>query len=122
MIAAALITSGCTGDRVVNTGEPPVRTETATSTPAPSTPASNAHLVNAFHYVAHVDGQARYYFVTPSGKWRCAIVPQDKAGCQAASSWQSGLNLPGEPATVANAAGEPTTPNAIVLGREGDAR
>jgi len=120
MTVALLVGSGCSGERVVNTGEPPVRTETATSTPAPSTPASNAHLVNAFQYVAHVDGDAGYYFTTPSGKWRCAIVPRAKAGCQSASSWQSGLGLPGQPTTVLNATGEPTTPNAIVLDRESD--
>ncbi len=119
---AVLVAAGCSGERIVNTEEPPVQTGTPTAAPPPSAPADNAHLVNAFDYVAHVDDRAVYYFTTPSGKWRCAIVPRDKAGCQAASSWQSGLNLPDEPTTVPDPSGEDTTPNAIVIDHEGDPR
>jgi hypothetical protein len=117
---ALLIAAGCAEESVVNTGEPPVRT--ATATPAPSSPpAGNAHLVNAFDYVAEVDGRAGYYFTTPSGKWRCAIISRIKAGCQSASSWQAGLGIPGQPSTVPGAAGAAAKPNAIVLDWEGDA-
>jgi hypothetical protein len=110
VIAVALVAVGCSGERVVNTGEPPVHTETPAATPAPSTRPSNAHLVDAFDYVAHVNGAARYYFTTPSGKWSCAIVPRVKAGCQSASSWQSALGISGEPDAV----------NAIVVERDAD--
>jgi hypothetical protein len=109
IVAVALLAAGCSGERVVTTGEPPVRTTTATSTPPPLPPLSNPHLVDAFDYV---NGAAGYYFTTPSGKWRCAILPRTKAGCQSANSWESGLGVTGEPDAV----------NAIVVEREGDAR
>jgi hypothetical protein len=118
---AMLIAAGCSGERIVNTGEPPVRTATATPAPPPSPPANNAHLVNAFDYVAEVDGQTGYYFTTPSGKWRCAIIARVTAGCQSASSWRAGLGITGAPPTVPNAAGQATKPNAIVLNWQGDA-
>ena len=69
--------------------------------------ASNAHLVNAFDYVGHVGDNQGYDFTTPSGKWRCAILTRFKAGCQASSSWQSGLGIPGEPESVPDAVGKP---------------
>ena len=117
--AAMLLAAGCSGEQIVNTGEPPVRT--ATATPAPSPPGNNAHLVNAFDFVAQVDGQTGYYFTTPSGKWRCAIIARVKAGCQSASGWRAGLGITGAPPSVPNAAGEATKPNAIVLDWQGDA-
>jgi hypothetical protein len=119
VIAAVAAIAGCSTPAVVNTSEPPPRTETSAATAAPSTPPSNVHLVDAFDYVAHIDGKARYYFTTPSGRWDCAILPRVKAGCQAAGS--SSLGIPGEPDTVPDAAGEPTAPNAIVVDRAGDA-
>ncbi|MDT5184281.1 MAG: hypothetical protein QOI29_2439 [Mycobacterium sp.] len=115
-----LATAGCSGERIVNTSEPPAQTATAAPTAAPPTPSSNAHLVNAFNYAAHVGDVTGYYFTTPSGKWRCAILTRIKAGCQASSGWQSGLGIPGEPDSVPDAAGQATTPNAIVVDDEGD--
>lgn len=117
---AMLAIAGCSGATVINTGEQPAHTATATPTATPSTPPSNAHLVNAFNYVAHVGDVTGYYFTTPSGKWRCAILTRIKAGCQASSSWQSGLGIPGEPESVPDAAGQVTTPNAIVVDLNGD--
>jgi hypothetical protein len=111
-VAVAILAAGCSGERVVTTGEPPVRTTPAVSAPPPLPQPDNAHLVDAFDYVAHVNGAAGYYFTTPSGKWRCAIFPRAKAGCQSANSWESGLGVPGEPDEV----------NAIVVEREGDPR
>ena len=81
MVAVALLAAGCSGVRVVTTGDPPVHTPTATSARPPLPPLNNAHLVDAFDYVAHVNNTAGYFFTTPSGKWRCAIVPRTKAGC-----------------------------------------
>jgi hypothetical protein len=119
-IAAVVLTvAGCSATRVVNTSDsPPPATPSATA--PPSTPSSNVHLVDAFDYVAHVDDKAGYYFTTPSGKWRCAILPRVRAGCQSASDWQSGLGIPGEPDTVPDAAGQATTPNAIVVETTGE--
>jgi hypothetical protein len=102
--------TGCSAPTVVNTGEPPVHTQVPLPAPAPSP--SNAHLVDAFDYVAHVNGAAGYYFSTPSGKWRCAILPRVKAGCQSASSWPSGLGITDEPDNV----------NAIVVERDSEPR
>ena len=115
-----LAIAGCSGDRIVNTPEQPAQTPTAAPTATPSTPPSNAHLVNAFDYVGHVGDTTGYYFTTPSGKWRCAILTRIRAGCQPSSSWQSGLGIPGEPESVPDAVGQTTTPNAIVVDRDGD--
>jgi hypothetical protein len=109
LTASMLASAGCAGATVINTSEPPAQTATGAPTAAPSTPPSNAHLVNAFDYVAHVSDTTGYYFTTPSGKWRCAILTHTKAGCQASSSWQSGLGIDGEP-----------DGNAIVVDRDGD--
>jgi hypothetical protein len=119
MATVALLIAGCSGERIVNTGEPPAATPTSTPTVSPL-PFNNAHLVDAFDYVAHPAGRAAYYFTTPRERWRCAIIPREKAGCQSASSWESGLGITGEPDTVTDAAGQATKPNAIIVGREGD--
>jgi hypothetical protein len=115
-----LAIAGCSGDRIINTQEPRPETPAATPTATPTTQAGNAHLANAFNYVGHVGEITGYYFTTPSGKWRCAILAHTKAGCQASSSWQSGLSIEGEPQSVPDAAGEETAPNAIVVDRDGD--
>jgi hypothetical protein len=107
--AVAILAAGCADEPIINTPEPPAQTGSAAPA-APSTPASNAHLADAFDYVAHVGDTTGYYFTTPSGKWRCAILTHLKAGCQAASSWQSGLGVPDEPEST----------NAIVVDRDGD--
>jgi hypothetical protein len=110
--AVVMLVAGCSDATVINTGEPPPQTATAAPSAAPSTPPSNAHLVNAFDYVGHVGDITGYYFSTPSAKWRCAILAHTKAGCQASSSWQSGLGVEGEPDST----------NAIVVDRDGDPR
>jgi hypothetical protein len=107
---AMLAISGCSDLTVINTGESPAQTATAAPTATPSAPPSNAHLVNAFDYVGHVGEITGYYFTTPSGKWRCAILAHTKAGCQASSSWQSKMGVPGEPDLT----------NAIAVDRDGD--
>jgi len=112
VVAVVVVAAGCSGERIVNTGEPPPATPVTTSAAPPPPPPSNVHLVDAFDYVAHVNGAASYYFTTPSRKWRCAIFPRVKAGCQSASSWQSGLGVTDEPDDM----------NAIVVEREGDPR
>jgi hypothetical protein len=103
--------SGCAGATVINTGDAPGPAASAPSS-APPTPPNNAHLVNAYDYVGHVGDTTGYYFVTPSGKWRCAILAHDRAGCQAARSWQSGLGVKDEPDAT----------NAIVVDEQGDAQ
>src|SRR5258705_4593114 len=107
-----LAVTGCSDVTVVNTSEPPAHTATVAPTAPPSPPPSNAHLVNAFDYVEHVGDITGYYFTTPSRKWRCAILTHTKAGCQASSSWRSGLGIPGEPDGT----------NAIAVDRDNDPR
>jgi hypothetical protein len=120
LVAVAILIAGCADQPVINTGEPPAPPATGSANATPSTPPSNAHLVNAFNYVGHVGDTTGYYFTTPSGKWRCAILAHTKAGCQAANSWQSGLGITGEPDSVPDAAGQLATPNAILVDRDGD--
>jgi hypothetical protein len=111
LVALALLAiAGCSDQPVINTPEPPHQTATAAPSAAPSTRPSNAHLANAFDYVGHVGEITGYYFTTPSGKWRCAILSHTKAGCQASSSWQSGVGIPDEPDST----------NAIAVDRDGD--
>lgn len=109
-VTAAMLIVACSGPTVINTSESPARPATAAPTATPSAPPSNAHLVNAFDYVGHVGDITGYYFSTPSGRWRCAILTHAKAGCQASSSWQSGLGVQDEPDST----------NAIVVDEEGD--
>lgn len=117
--AAILALTGCTSETVVNTGEWETVTSMSTSA-APALPPTNpTHLANAFDFVTNTDGQAAYYFATPSGRWQCAILPRDKAGCQATGG---DLSIAGAPDTVLDAAGEETPPNAIVIEPQGEAR
>ncbi|KUI43634.1 hypothetical protein AU197_23855 [Mycobacterium sp. IS-1590] len=119
---AAILVAGCSAERIVTTDEPFVASPTSPTSEPPPAPPNSAHLVDAFDYVAHPDGSAVYYFTTPSGRWACAVVPRDKAGCQSAASPQSSMNIAGEPDTVDNGAGVQTAPNAIVIERDGEPR
>ena len=64
----------------------------------------SAHLANAFEFVGYKNDQAAYYFATPSGRWQCAILPREKAGCQATGG--GALSVAGAPDTVPDADGE----------------
>jgi hypothetical protein len=116
---ALLALTGCTSEGIVNTDEPrpTMPAETAAGPELP--PTDSAHLANAFDYVAHPGDQAAYYFATPSGRWQCAILPRDKAGCQGTGGGV--MTIAGAPDTVPDAAGDETPPNAIVIEPEGDA-
>ena len=116
--AAAFSVVGCSSETVVNTGEWESSTATSTSAAPPLPPTNPALLANAFDFVEHPDGQAAYYFMTLSGRWRCAILPRNRAGCQATGG---ALSIAGAPDTVPDAAGQETAPNAIVIEPEGDA-
>jgi hypothetical protein len=108
LIAVATLAAGCADATVVNTSDSPAPAPASpTSAPPPPT---NAYLVNAFDFVGHVGDTTGYYFSTPSGKWRCAILAHRKAGCQASGSRKSGLGVHGEPDST----------NAVVVDEEGD--
>ena len=119
--ALVLLSAACSGGpAVVNTDDAaPAATPTAATTPSSTRP-SNAHLANAFHFAAQVDGATGYYFVTPSGRWECAIVPRAEAGCQNAKAPTSAIAITGTPDEVPGPDGEPATPNAIVVDRTAD--
>ncbi len=118
LISAALLAlTACSGVRVVNTDEPRPTMPADTAVTPELPPTNNSHLANAFDFVAHPNDQAAYYFTTPSGRWQCAILPRDMAGCQSSGG---ALNIAGAPDTVPDATGEETTPNAIVIEPEGD--
>jgi hypothetical protein len=117
---AAMTAAACTSGTVVTTGDTNDRAAPDTST-KPSVPPNNFNLANAYDFFAQSDGQAGYYFTTPSGRWRCAIVPHSKAGCQSASNPRSNIGIPGEPETVPDEADGTDTPNAIEVESAGDA-
>lgn len=116
-VAAAALT-GCTSGTVVNTDD-------AAAPPPASTTASppqfgTANLVNAAEYAIEVNGRKGYYFSTPSGRWQCAILPRDRAGCQPAGG-TSTMSVTGAPETVPDATGATAAPNALILDRDTDA-
>jgi len=117
--ALALLCLACSGPTIVNTDD-----SSAAQTPAPApaattTKPSNAHLANAFDFAADVDGRTGYYFVSPSGRWECAVVPRTSVGCQNAQS-TTDIGVDGAPDEVFGPDGEDTAPNAIVLDRTAD--
>lgn len=116
--AALLAVTGCSAERVVNTGEWETVTATSTSVAPPLPPTNPAHLANAYDFVQNPNGQAAYYFSTPSGRWQCAILPRGKAGCQAAGGT---LSIAGAPQTVPIATGAQSAPDAVVIDPTGDA-
>ncbi|MCV7298741.1 hypothetical protein H7J93_03720 [Mycobacterium barrassiae] len=121
LTTVAVLAAGCSSTTVTDTGETPAAGPVGTSTTPSAPPPSNAHLANAFDYVAHPSGGTNYYFISPSGAWACAIIPRVKAGCQSVNNWPSGLDITGAPDSVPDATGE-KAPNAVVVPREGDAR
>ncbi|WP_234790391.1 hypothetical protein [Mycolicibacterium fortuitum] len=72
-----------------------------------------ANLVNAAEYAIDVNGRKAYYFSTPSGRWQCAILPRDRAGCQPAGG--AAMAVTGAPETVPDPTGGTAAPNALVL-------
>jgi hypothetical protein len=120
LAAVAMLAAGCSGDEAAESGDVPAATHAST---APSSPRpSNAHLANAFDYVAYPPSGTSYYFTSPSETWACAIIPREKVGCQSATSWPSAMGITGEPDSVPDSAGEMAPPNALLIPREGAAQ
>ncbi len=120
--AALMVVTGCTSERVVNTSEYETATSSATSitqAPPPLPPTSPSLLADTAEFTQGSDGKTAYYFSTPSGRWQCAILPKDKAGCEGTGST---LSIADAPDTVPNADGQQTPPDAIVVTAQGDAR
>lgn len=122
-LAAVVVSgTGCSNPQIVTTDDKPPATPMASSAARPGPAVNDTHLANAFDYAGNPPSGTRYYFTTPSARWACAIVPRIEAGCYSATNWQSSMGITGEPESVPDAAGEPTTPNALVVERESDAR
>jgi hypothetical protein len=116
-----MLMAGCSGGTVVNTDESPAAGPAGTPS-STALPPSNAHLANAFDFVAYPPAGTRYYFTSPSRNWACAIVPREKVGCQSATNWPSAMGISGEPKSVPGPDGGTTAPNALVVPREGEAQ
>ncbi|MDG5483527.1 hypothetical protein [Mycolicibacterium gadium] len=121
LAAVATLAAGCSTGTVTDADESPAAAPAGTSSPS-TPPPSNAHLANAFDYVAYPPAGTSYYFTSPSGNWACAIIPRDKVGCQSAANWPSAMGITGAPDAVPGADGDTTTPNALVIPRDGDAQ
>lgn len=117
--ASLLVVTGCSGVGVEDTGQFETFPTEATPGPPPLPPVDTAHLANAFSFVGYPTEFAAYYFATPSGRWQCAILPRDKAGCQATGG--GALSVAGAPDTVTDAEGEEVPPNAVVIEPDGEA-
>lgn len=115
MAVAALTVAGCSSPISIsndtNQQVPPPPPPTSSARP------SNDKLVNAFDFYAKTDDRAGYYFVSPSGSWRCVIVARSWAGCQSSGG---SLGIQGVPQSVTDDAGRSVTPNAIVVRTEGE--
>ncbi|MCV7038478.1 hypothetical protein BST36_09815 [Mycolicibacterium moriokaense] len=122
LTTVAVLAAGCSSGPITNTDDTPAAGPVGTSMTPSAPPPGNAHLANAFDYVAHPPGGTTYYFTSPSGAWACALVPRVKAGCQSVNNWPSGLGITGAPDSVPDATGDEVSPNAVVVPREGDAR
>lgn len=118
--AALLVLTGCTSERVVDASEweTSAAPSSTVATPAPPSlpPTNPANLASTSDFTQDTGGQPAYYFSTPSGRWQCAILPKQKAGCEATGG---ALSITGAPATVPNADGVATPPNAIVVAPQG---
>ncbi len=114
----ALALSACSNP-IVTTDETGQQTAPPPA-PTASTRPSNDKLVNAFDYYSRIDDtRSGYYFTSPSGSWRCVIVPRTWAGCQS-STGTSAIAVQGAPKTVTDDAGQSLPPNAIVVRTLGD--
>mgnify|MGYP001806550158 CR=1 FL=1 len=107
---------------------PIVTTDETTQQTAPnaaataSTRPSNDKLVNAFDYYTRTDDvRSGYYFTSPSGNWRCVIVPRTWVGCQS-STGTGRIGVAGAPQTVTDETGQNVVPNSIVVRTMGDAQ
>ncbi len=121
LAAVALVATGCSSS-VVTTKETRTQAEASSPQTAPQRP-SNEKLVNGFDYYVSAGDKpgdaAGYYFVTPSGSWRCAILPRAWAGCQSANG-AGRIAIAGAPQTVTDDNGKASIPNAIVVTTMGD--
>jgi hypothetical protein len=116
--AAALALAACSSP-IVTTNDTGQQTGQSIATTASTRP-SNDKLVNAFDFYTRTDDiRSGYYFTSPSGNWRCVIVPRTWAGCQSSASIGR-IAVAGAPQNVTDDRGQSVTPNSIVVRTLGD--
>jgi hypothetical protein len=116
--AAVLALTACSNPIVTtsDTGQQTAPPLAATTSTRPS----NDKLVNAFDFYTRIDDvHSGYYFTSPSGSWRCVIVPRTWAGCQS-STGTGRIGVTGAPQTVTDDNGQSAAPNSIVVRTQGD--
>lgn len=119
VVAAAVLALTACSNPIVITNDTSQQTTMATATISSARP-SNDKLVNAFDYYLRIDDvRSGYYFTSPSGSWRCVIVPRTWAGCQS-STGTGRIGVTGAPQTVTDGTGQNVVPNSIVVRTQGD--
>lgn len=103
--------------------------EVSTTDPSPPPPPAAAlSLVDPAVYAWQEGGLQGFFFTTPSGLWRCAILADSTqggsddqmAGCQPSSSMP--MNVAGAPSVPDHYSRDATAPNAILVNATEDAR
>lgn len=120
LAAAATLTGACTSGAVINNDDVAAPRPVTTTTPPPQF--GTANLVDASSFLIKSEGRSGYYFTTPSGRWNCAIVPHEQAGCELAAGLSAGTGIATAPTEVPDGSGATARPNAITVDREHDAR
>ncbi|PND55563.1 hypothetical protein CRM90_21895 [Mycobacterium sp. ENV421] len=116
--AAVAALAGCSSP-IVTTKESGEQTAPPAATTTSARP-SNDKLVNAFDFYTRTDDvHSGYYFTSPSGSWRCVIVPRTWAGCQSTSG-TGRIGVTGAPDTVTDADGQSVAPNSIMVFTQDD--
>lgn len=132
VVAAAMFALvSCSSDQPVEVPNSIVGFEGRSTSDAPAppaTPAPTPTLVDPAGFLYESGGTSGYYFTTPSGLWRCAILADSAqggsdnqmAGCQPKTS----KDMPVEAAPLVEQFGSGAlgAPNAILVNRSDDAR
>lgn len=119
VLGAAVLALAACSSPIVTTKDTNQQTAPPVAATASTRP-SNDKLVNAFDFYTRTnDIHSGYYFTSPSGSWRCVIVPRIWAGCQS-SGGTGRIGVAGAPETVSDPSGQSVAPNAIVVRTEGD--
>jgi hypothetical protein len=119
VVGVAVLALTACSNPIVTTSDTGQQTASATPTTSLARP-SNDKLVNAFDFYTRTDDiHSGYYFTSPSGSWRCVIVPRTWAGCQS-STGTGRIGVTGAPQTVTDATGQSVVPNSIVVRTQDD--
>jgi hypothetical protein len=119
MVTGTFVLSACSSP-VITTDDAAAGAVQTPNAPSSTQRPSNANLVNAFDFYSESgDQRPGYFFTSPSGSWRCVIIPHEQAGCQSVKA-AARLGIKGVPDTVTAVDGTETAPNTLVLNSTGD--